>query len=79
MYRLPLVHDRRLDRRTPVAAVELTEIDLGTVELALALVAIDPPPLYEREREEFAALASRFERVRDELRAASRPSPTEAA
>lgn len=54
MFLLPLVHDRRLDRITPVAAVELTEADLRVAADALAA---DSP-----------SLARRFSRLANDLR-----------
>lgn len=74
MYRLPLVHDRRLDRRTPVASMEITEVDLAQIATALAACAVDPPPFLgaDHDRQHFAQLAARFRRVRDELRTAER-------
>jgi hypothetical protein len=82
MFRLPLVHDRRLDRTTPVASMEITEVDLRQIAIALSTCAVDPPPFLgsDDDRQHFAQLATRFKRVRDELRKAQRngaaPAPT---
>ena len=72
MFRLPLVHDRRLDRRTPVASIELTEVDLAQIAHALSHCAVNPPPFQRADQDHFAQLAIRMKRVRDELRQAQR-------
>lgn len=73
MLRLPLVHDRRLDRTTAVASIEITEVDLAQIATALAHCAIEPPPFLDSDldREHFNQLAVRFKRVRDSLRRAN--------
>lgn len=71
-YRLPLIDDELLSRKSPTAKVELTESDLVFISTALAEAGIKAPGVWHGSEQLFKNLSSRFARVLDDLRVEAR-------